>query len=75
MVQMSQLQALIEAQKQQSFTTPEEVSDAEALGVLVAHWAEWDGYQIARAFVEALEDANFHYEAAEVAAMFDLEDA
>ena len=38
------------------------VSDADALGVAVSKWAEWDGNQIAETFFAALEDANYHTE-------------
>lgn len=56
------LRVLIEEQKQRSFR-PEHVAsarDEDALGILVAHWAGWDGERIAQAFLAALEDANYH---------------
>ena len=36
------------------------ITDADALGVAISKWAEWDGNKIAEAFFSALEDANFH---------------
>ncbi len=54
------LAQLIQEQKQQTFTDPAKATDAEALGVLIAHWAEWDGQAIVEAFCAALEDANYH---------------
>lgn len=38
----------------------------EGLAVLLAGWAEWDGLRLMRIFSLALEDANFHTEAAKV---------
>jgi hypothetical protein len=56
------VQTLIGQCKPKIYRSPEEVSDAEALGVIVAQWAEWDGNKIIEAFLAALEDANFHTE-------------
>ena len=36
------------------------ITDADALGVAISKWAEWDGNKIAEAFFSALEDSNFH---------------
>jgi beta-glucosidase/6-phospho-beta-glucosidase/beta-galactosidase len=36
------------------------VSDAEALGVMIAQYFDWDGIRILDAFQAALTDANFH---------------
>lgn len=38
------------------------VEDAEAIGVMVSNYLEWDGGAVIRAFSSALEDANFHKE-------------
>lgn len=43
-----------------------EQSDAKVLGVIVAKFLGWDGDEILRCSVEALEDANFHDEAERV---------
>ena len=40
------------------------ISDADALGIAIANWADWDGEKIVEAFFSALEDANFHGERA-----------
>ena len=61
------LRALIASQKQRTFVKPEEASDEDALGILIAHNFEWDGLAILRTFFYALEDANFHSEAEQVA--------
>ena len=42
------------------------ISDADALGVAIANWADWDGEKIVEAFFSALEDANFHGERAKM---------
>ena len=36
------------------------ISDAEALGAMIASYFKWDGIQILNAMQYALEDANFH---------------
>ena len=54
------LNAMIEAQAQESFTDPASATDTEALGILLAHHFEWGGEPIVAAFLAALEDANFH---------------
>ena len=36
------------------------ISDAEALGAMIASYFRWDGIQILNAMQYALEDANFH---------------
>jgi beta-glucosidase/6-phospho-beta-glucosidase/beta-galactosidase len=38
----------------------DQVQDAEALGVMIAQYFEWDGIRILDAFQAALTDANFH---------------
>ena len=43
----------------------------EGLGIRVAQWAEWSGDVILRVFRSALEDANFHTEAALVEKMLE----
>ena len=39
-----------------------ETEDADAIGIMVSQYLEWDGGAILRAFSSALEDANFHKE-------------
>ena len=43
----------------------------EALGIIVSKWSGWDGFKIMRVAFEALEDANFHTEAAVLADMLE----
>lgn len=32
----------------------------EALGILIAQWCDWAGFDICEIFFSALEDSNFH---------------
>lgn len=57
---VSELIKLIDWQKRESFTNPATAADTDALGILIAHWAQWDGEQIMQVMFSALEDANFH---------------
>jgi hypothetical protein len=50
----------IQEKKNESFVNPDNTSDSEAIGVLVASYFEWTGEPIIDTFLEALEDANFH---------------
>lgn len=43
----------------------DQITPADALGVAISKWAEWDGDTIAEAFFSALEDANYHRERAD----------
>lgn len=63
--------SLIAQAKRERFTTGYKATDAEAFGLLIAGYFQWDGVAILRAAEAALEDANFHTEAAEVSAMAD----
>lgn len=54
------LRALIDAQKRSSFTDPASADDAEALGILLANWAEWDCTVLLNVTIGALDDANWH---------------
>lgn len=47
-----------------------EVEDADAIGIMVSNYLEWDGAAIIRAFSSALEDANFHTENAQIREKF-----
>lgn len=55
-----QLQTLITAKRAVAYTDPSKATDADALGLLVASWSDFDGVKICEAFLSALEDANFH---------------
>ncbi len=37
-----------------------EISKAEILGCIIANYFEWSGEPIIKAFLSALEDANYH---------------
>ena len=54
------LQKLITDYRTAAYVDPSKATDADALGLMVASWAHWDGVQICEAFLSALEDANFH---------------
>lgn len=54
----------VEQFKRATFT-PEalpDIEDADAVGIMVSQYLQWDGGAIIRAFSSALEDANFHKE-------------
>jgi len=58
------------------FFTPEYIREADkyerqeqGLGIAISQWSEWDGLKILRVFRSALEDSNFHTEAAQVEEM------
>ena len=67
---MDLLTQIAEAQAQKSFVTsylkntPKDRIHEEALGIAISQWARWGGHKIMRVFASALEDANFHTEAA-----------
>ncbi len=42
-----------------------EITPADALGVAISKWAEWEGDKIAEAFFSALEDSNYHTDRAD----------
>ena len=46
--------------KKVSFSHDYDASDAEAFGTMMSKYFEYDGYEIAEAAGNALEDANFH---------------
>ncbi len=54
------LKQLIDQQKQNSFNHPELASDAEALGIMIAHHFQWGGQEIFDTLQAAFEDANYH---------------
>ena len=65
----SLLQVIAEYTATNSFTdgksdTPD-LQDA-GLGIAIAQWARWDGIRVLRVAFSALQDANFHHEAAQV---------
>lgn len=54
------LRHLIEEKKRTAFTSDYVASDAEALGILISQYFDWDGEQIFQTMFNAMEDANFH---------------
>lgn len=54
------LRQLIEEKKRTAFNSDYVASDAEALGILISQYFEWDGEQIFQTMFNAMEDANFH---------------
>lgn len=48
--------------------------ELEGLGIEIAQWTEWSGRDIMMIFQSALEDANFHKEAAIVQSWLDNPD-
>jgi hypothetical protein len=60
---------LIHVQISKSYTQGAKIT--EGLGVLVSKFLGWDGVRISKAFIEALEDANYHTEALLVERIFD----
>ena len=63
------LQALLDATKRVSFVGDYKATDTEAFGMLMAQYFEWDS-RILDAAAKALEDADFHAQSGEVAAMY-----
>jgi hypothetical protein len=63
------VQTLVDTIKRESFTEGYKATDAEAFGLLMARYFEWDS-RILDAAARALEDANFHTESGQVAEMY-----
>jgi hypothetical protein len=59
---MTELKPLINATIKERYVPEYQagISDAEALGAMIASYFKWDGIQILNAMQYALEDANFH---------------
>lgn len=54
------LKQLIEHKKKTSFVDGYDASDAEALGLLISQYFNYDGEEIFNTLYNAMEDANFH---------------
>lgn len=54
------LQPLVKEVRNEVFINPENATDEEALGILLAKYLDWDGYKIKEVAEFAFEDANFH---------------
>lgn len=57
--------------KSESFVKGYEATDADAMGLLISKFFNYDGMQILQTSQMALEDANFHKEAYTVETMID----
>jgi hypothetical protein len=67
------VRVLIDEQRTESWR-PEyraNVSEEQGLGVLISRYFDWNGDRILKTAVAALEDANFHREAAAVQKLID----
>tara|TARA_R110000744_G_C19194789_1_gene544302 strand:- start:385 stop:684 length:300 start_codon:yes stop_codon:yes gene_type:complete len=51
---------VIQLVKEKAFTNPDQITDADALGIIVAKYLKWDGADIMETMHSALEDANYH---------------
>jgi len=53
---------VIKLVRQSAYTDPNDprVTDADALGIIVAKYLKWDGADIMETMHSALEDANYH---------------
>lgn len=75
------LRAITERQAEESFTDdykkPEnlEARKRRGLGIAISIFCRWNGLMIMEIFEAALEDANFHTEAAQVSEMIKREEA
>ena len=68
------LAAMVASIKETAFAKEYKATDAEAVGILISRFFQWDGLAILRAAQYALEDANFHSESAKVSTMADAVD-
>ena len=51
---------VIQLVKEKAFINPDQITDADALGVIVAMYLKWNGDEIMGTMFSALEDANYH---------------
>lgn len=61
-----EMSSKIQEMTKDTFLPGYDVSEAERFGIVISKHFEWDGVRIMEAFRSALEDANFHEEAAMV---------
>jgi hypothetical protein len=61
-MKMNKLQELIDEVKKESFIKGYKATNEEAFGILISHYAEYDGIEILRTASYALENSNFHKE-------------
>lgn len=67
-IERNMVQALLDGLKAECFVTGT-APNTQAMGLLVARFFHWDGGDILTALQYALEDANFHTQAAQVASL------
>lgn len=67
------LKGMIKAQIKQSFIPQAQATatDEMGLGLMLAHYFEWDGLALLKVVYAALEDSNFHTENREIQKMID----
>lgn len=53
------LKPLLEQVKNECYTNPENISDEEAMGLVVSKYFDWAGESIKEVAESAFEDANF----------------
>ena len=68
---MAMMKGLIKIKKQIAFVKGYEATDAEALGILISQYFEWNGIEILETCKWALEDANFHKETDKIEEIID----
>lgn len=68
-VDKEKLQAVVKEINKVSFVKGHVPSDEQALGIVLSKYFYYDGLSVLQAAFYALEDANFHTEAAVVAEM------
>ena len=58
------LRPILDQLKKETFNPDYQAKDAEALGILVSKFFEWDGSEVLAVAFSGLEDSNYHTEAA-----------
>ncbi len=66
-----QVKKILDQIKQESFVKGYQATDEEAMGLLLSKYFQWDGVKIMQASANALEDANFHSECAQIVEMIE----
>ena len=69
------LKKLIQEQKKQTFKDPNQVSDFEALGVMLSQYFDYDGKAIFDCSSSAFTDSNFHSFNEKFERLWDIEEA
>ena len=69
------LKKLIQEQKEQSYQNPKNVSDFEALGIMLSQYFDYDGKAIFDCSSSAFIDSNFHTFNEKFERLWDIEEA